>query len=137
MFTTYLIIFVSALSALVGLFSLRYVEISTGRTYMPRVRHVMDGWALTLYMLGKRGVYVIEHIPSLLVASVFWLLHIFAILVALSARNAEKWAHKMADSVSHRHNFIPKETRSSFLRQVRHHKETLTIPEELTHKSDL
>jgi len=131
MVTTYVIGFVLSLFAIIALFSVRYIETTTGRVFFSPVRRTLDVYARVLEQFGKRIVYAIEHIPALLLAAMYWLLHMFAVLVALSARSAEKWAHQLADSVSHKRNFEPRQTRSSFLRQVRHHKETLVVPKEI------
>jgi hypothetical protein len=41
---------------------------------------------------------------------------------AAFARSSERQAHRLADLVSHKHGFVPRETRSEFLRKMSEHK---------------
>ncbi len=131
MITFYISIFGVALFGLVVLFSLKYVESTSGRVLMPRARQTLNFRALGI----RRGVLVvihtIEHLPAFMVALGYATLHLLAIVVALSARMAERQAHRVADFVSHKRKFQRRETQSVFLKEVTSHKDALVVPDDV------
>ena len=127
-----IIIFAVSLFGLFALFSLKYVESTSGRVLMPRARQALNFRALGIRRAALVIVHTIEHLPSFLVGLGYAILHLFAIVVALAARMAERQAHGLADFVSHKRTFQRRETQSTFLKEVTSHKETLVVPDEVT-----
>lgn len=110
--------FVLSLALLVALFALKYRETATGLVYAPRMRARADHVALK----AKARIWRINHdlakIPPITVIYLRYLVHEGALAFASSARAAERGAHRVADLVSHKRTFSPREVRSEFLRQV-------------------
>ena len=125
------IVFAASLAGIALLFILKYAEAATGKTLLPGTRRALDARAEEVERWGAFLAHVIEHIPAFLVVFLYFSVHVTAVLVALIARSAERQAHKVADFVSHRRTFERKETRSDFLKEVSHHKETLVVPDDV------
>lgn len=132
MITLYIVGFVFALVGIVLLFSLKYVESTSGKTLLPRARQTLNFRALGIRRAILLVVHTIEHFPAFMVAFSYATLHFLAVLVALGARTAEYQAHRVADFVSHKRKFQRRETQSTFLKEVTSHKETLIVPDEIT-----
>lgn len=127
----YIAVFTASLLFVVLLFSFSYAEARFERRFAPSVRNRFDAFALSVRRTLKRIAHIIEHLPVYSLRALYLLLHLFAVAVALAARAIEAWARSLSDAVSYRRGFKQKPTKSSFLRQVRHHKETLQVPEEV------
>ena len=132
MIIAYFIVFGVALCGLFALFSLKYIENASGTVFFPRMRGVLNSRTQRIRRVLLLVIHAIEHFPALMVAFGYASLHLFAVLVALGARMAEKQAHRVADFVSHKRKFQRRPTQSSFLKEVTTHKETLIVPEDVT-----
>jgi hypothetical protein len=121
MISFYIALFFASLAGLVMLFSLKYVEVASGRIFMPNVRQALDAHASRV----RRGCMK-------LILFGYWILHILAVLVALSARSVERQAHRSADFISHRRKYERRETQSSFLKEVSSHKDSIVVPDDVT-----
>jgi hypothetical protein len=122
MMTFSIVIFGISLVAIGGLFVLKHWEVGTGRTLAPAVRHNADHQALELKNRLLHLRYDLARVPPFLVLYARYLVHEGALGVAAFAQMSERQAHRLADLVSHKHGFVPRETRSEFLRQVSEHK---------------
>lgn len=128
----YTVSLIIALSGISLLLSLVYVEKKSGKLFLPKLRNLLDRYAVDLNNFGTRVIYVIEHAPSFIVQFGYFLVHIFAVFVALASRASESKARKLVDFVSHKQSFKRRETRSQFLKDVSGHKDSLVVPQEVT-----
>lgn len=105
-----------------ALFILKRWEDGSGRVLAPVLRHQADQGALALKdrLLNLR--YDLARIPPMAVLYARYIVHEGAMGFAAFARMSEVQAHRLADLVSHKHTFVPRETRSEFLRQMSEHK---------------
>jgi hypothetical protein len=132
MISFYIALFFASLAGLVMLFSLKYVEVASGRIFMPNVRQALDAHASRVRRGCMKLIHVVEHLPAFTVLFGYWILHILAVLVALSARSVERQAHRSADFISHRRKYERRETQSSFLKEVSSHKDSIVVPDDVT-----
>ncbi len=117
-----IIIFGISLVAIGALFVLKHWEVGAGRVLVPTVREDADRRALAF---KDRLLHLREdlaRIPPITVLYARYLVHEGALGFAAFARMSEHQAHHLADLVSHKHTFAPRETRSEFLKQVSEHK---------------
>lgn len=110
--------FFIALALIIALFALKMREQRSGRTYLPEWREAGDREALHLKELLSAAQLDLKKIPPLAVHWVHVALHFAALEFARAARMASYQAHRLADFVSHKHNFQRKETRSEFLKKM-------------------
>ena len=117
-----IVVFGSSIVLIGVLFILKRWEEGSGRVLAPALRRGADRQALELKdrLLNLR--YDLARIPPFLVLYARYLVHEGALGFAALARTSEHQAHRLADLVSHKHGFVPRETRSEFLRQVSEHK---------------
>jgi hypothetical protein len=125
MFIIAFIGFVVSLVILGGLFALKYVELERGVVYVPNIRIRADTHARTLKTLCLLALSHAEKLPHDAMVFIRFSIHIGAMLIARLARAAETGAHRLADRVSHKHQFERGESRSEFLKSVREHKQNL------------
>jgi hypothetical protein len=111
-------IFGVALVAIGALFVLKYWETGTGRLVAPALRTGADTYALQFKRrLFRARLDLARTVPFAVLFSRY-LIHEGALAFAAFARISEMQAHRLADLVSHKRTFVPRETRSTFLRQV-------------------
>jgi hypothetical protein len=124
MLTAALVVFVVALFGLVGLFTLKFLELERNYTIAPGARVWADERALKFKeFLGRSHFEFSKVVP----AFIFLLrlgVHELALLFAAFARIMERQAHRIADMVSHKHRFERRESRSEFLKKVGDYKST-------------
>lgn len=117
-----IVIFGVSLIGIMVLFIVKHWEINAGRVIAPALRHRADEEAKNL----KRHLFHIRvdlaRIGPILVLYVRYLIHEGALGFAGFARLSERQAHRLADTVSHKRTFVPRETRSEFLKKVSDHK---------------
>jgi len=111
-------IFGVALVAIGALFVLKYWETARGRVLAPALRFGADEYALQFKARLSRVRLDLARVPPFTVLFTRFLIHEAALGFAAFARLSEAQAHRLADVVSHKHTFIPRETRSTFLKQV-------------------
>lgn len=121
MIVAYTVFFVS-LAGLVALFGLKEWEMRSGRVFFPALRRKLDEWAFYV-----RDVMVVlksdaEKIPPELVHLSRILVHEIALSLASILRFLALQAHKLAELVSHKRNFVRRAPRSEFLKKVIDHK---------------
>ena len=124
-----IILFAGALTVIGVVFLVAYIESRRGALVLPRAQAVLDGWAQGAQREFGRAGRTLDNWPTVIAQVLYYAVHVAAVAVALLARAAEKRAHKVADFVSHRRSFTQHETKSNFLKEVRKHKQTLEIPE--------
>jgi len=113
-----IITFSFALAGILLLFSLKMREEKTGRVHLPEWREAGDREALHFKELLAAAQIDLKKVPPLAVHFAHVALHFAALEFARAARFASYQAHRLADFVSHKHNFKRKETRSEFLKKM-------------------
>lgn len=116
------IVFFVALSGIVLLFALKYVEVRTQRIIFAPLRERADIRALQLKELLDAARLDLSRIPPEVVRLSRIGIHQLALGFAALARGAERYAHQVADLVSYKHHFEKRDTRSEFLKKVAEHK---------------
>ncbi|TSC87275.1 MAG: hypothetical protein G01um10148_380 [Parcubacteria group bacterium Gr01-1014_8] len=111
-------VFFVSLAGIVGLFSLKVLEEKRERAFVSSMRDSIDSVALKFKSLLLRGEIFLSKLPSLSAYLALKALAASAVGFARLARMAAESAHRLADFVSHKHNFERRETRSDFLKQV-------------------
>jgi hypothetical protein len=115
--------FVISLIGLVGLFGLKQWEARNGRTVAPEFREKLDAWALHFKDLLLALRVDIEKVPPELLHFARSVLHEVVLLVGWAFHFLAQQAHRLADLVSHKRNFIRRAPRSEFLTKIMRHKE--------------
>ncbi len=115
-----------SLIGLVGLFSIKHIELRLGMIFAPVWRAKADRFARMVKAIMRFALARAEQLPNdgLVIARA--LVRIGAVFFARGARAAELAAHTLADRVSHKHHFERGETKSSFLKSVTEHKNALS-----------
>lgn len=121
MVLAYAVFFVS-LAGLVGLFGLKEWEIRSGRVYVPALRGKLDQWAFFLRDIMVALKADAEKIPPEMLHLSRILVHEIALSLASLLRFLALQAHKLAELVSHKRNFVRRAPRSEFLKKVIEHK---------------
>ena len=110
--------FFSSLAAIMGLVAVKLHEIDSGTIVAPRMKQAADREALRVkQLLFAAKIDLTKILPIL----VYWghvAVHRAAIEFARFARTTSRKAHQLADFVSHKRNFEPRQTKSEFLRQM-------------------
>lgn len=132
MLVVYIVALAISLAGIGFVFALAFTERTTGRTIAPRAKRVLDSYADRLKIVGDKIADGVEDLPSTATHFGLYALHVIAVLVAIISRAAERRAHRVADFVSHKRSFERGETKSSFLKEVREHKDGLTVPEDIS-----
>ena len=105
-----------------GLFVLKRWEVRASHVLVPAARRGADRHALALKDRLLNIRQDLARVPPLVTLYARYLVHEGALGFAAFARMSEIQAHRLADLVSHKHTFVPRETRSEFLRKVSEHK---------------
>lgn len=113
-----------ALSALgiAGLFALKYWELRRGVILAAHMRQKADAGALQLKALIAAAQADAGRLPPLFLHAAHVTLHTAAVDFGHFAHSLGALSHRLADFVSHRRHFEPRETRSEFLKRVSEHK---------------
>jgi hypothetical protein len=117
-----IVIFGISLIGIGMLFLLKRWETEAGRVLAPAWRKEADYRALALKDKLFHLRRDLARIPPIALLYCRYLVHEGALGFAAFARMSEGYAHRLADLVSHKHTFVPRETKSEFLRQVSEHK---------------
>lgn len=112
------IIFLIALVLIALLFALRQWEINHGRTLSPALRSRADHAATELKHRALESGTEIQKLWPFAILLSRYLVHEAALGFAQIARVLEREAHNVAELVSHKRSFTPRETRSEFLRKM-------------------
>ncbi|HUO56142.1 MAG TPA: hypothetical protein VMU27_01765 [Candidatus Paceibacterota bacterium] len=115
-------VFGLSLIAIMALFVLKQWEVGSGRVIASSFRMSADEQALALKQRLFHLRLDLARIPPLTLLYLRYFIHEAALSFAALARWSEQQAHKLADFVSHKHTFVPRETRSDFLRKVSNYK---------------
>lgn len=112
------IVFFFSLLAIIFLFVLKRIEERRAHVFLPSMRVSLDRGALWCKGILESGEEIAGLVPPLAAwATRMTLLSGMRGFARLARRSAES-ANRLADFVSHKHNFERRETRSAFLRQV-------------------
>lgn len=117
-----MIVFFVSLGGIVLLFLLKRAEAGRGRRYAEDMRLRADGGALVVKDWLEAGEWYLARAPWFVGALARYMVHIGALSFARVARASEKYAHRLADLVSHKHRFQRRETKSQFLKDVSEYK---------------
>ena len=112
------LIFLLALVLIALLFALKQWEINHGRTLSPALRARADAGARELKHRALESGTEIQKLWPFAILLTRYLVHEAALGFARIARGLEREAHNVADLVSHKRSFTPRETRSEFLRKM-------------------
>lgn len=115
-------IFIVSLVCISGLFAVKKWELSHDSQFYPDLRAQADERALRLKDTLAHSREYAGEIPPLLMRLASIIVHEGALAFASAARILERGAYKIADFVSHRRYFSPRETRSEFLQKVSEYK---------------
>ncbi len=115
-------VFGVSLIGIIALFALKYRELKIGRKLAPAMRTRADHEALVLKNKLFNMRTDIARIAPIAVLYGRYLVHEGALGFAAFARMSEQQAHHLADAVSHKRTFVPRETKSDFLKKVSEHK---------------
>lgn len=114
--------FVLSLLGIVILFALKAWELRTARVFAPSMREKADASAHVVKRLIEHAEVELKKLPPELVNVSRTILHDIALGAAKLARFLERQLHRLADRVSHKHNFERRETNSTFLKNVSEYK---------------
>ena len=127
MVLAYAVFFVS-LAGLIGFFGLKEWETRSGHVSFPALRGKLDQWAFFLRDIMVALKADAEKIlPEMLHLSRI-LVHEIALSLASLLRYLSLQAHKLAELVSHKRNFVRRAPRSEFLKKVIDHKNRTDAP---------
>lgn len=115
-------IFLISLAGIFGLFAMKHWELKKQRVVAPEFRGKADALAIRLKELLLALEADAQKFPPELLHGSRTLLHQIALLIAWIFRFLSIQAHKLADSVSHKHSFRRGAPRSEFLKKVLEHK---------------
>ncbi|MBI5457078.1 hypothetical protein HY969_05060 [Candidatus Kaiserbacteria bacterium] len=111
-------VFFASLAGIAALFSVKLLEEKRARTYGSGFWAIADTLALKCKALLISIESALSRMPSLTMYASVRLLAFAAAGLARLMHGAAEAAHRLADLVSHKHNFERRETRSDFLKQV-------------------
>ncbi len=121
-------IFGVSLISIVVLLSVKAWEMRRERVLAPRFRARLDAGALALKAQIQRGEMFLSRLPSLASFAALKMLALASVRLARLARSMSESAYRLADFISHKHNFERRETRSEFLKTMIEHKNGLAQP---------
>lgn len=116
------IVFFLALILIIALFTLKQWELSHERVFFAPWRQRMDTQAAHLKELMLAARQDIAHLPPFLLDAAQSVVHGIAVDAGHIAIWLGQQSHRLADTVSHKRNFEPRETKSEFLKKVSEHK---------------
>ena len=112
------VVFFLALAGILALFALKLREARNGHVYLPEWREAADHEALHLKELLSAAQLDLKKMLPLLNHAAHVALHFAALEFARAARFASQQSNRLADFVSHKHNFERRQTRSEFLKKM-------------------
>lgn len=115
------VLFFGSLIGIAILFGIKAWEVRNGRVLAPVARTRADIGALRVKALLDLAQEEVQKVPPAIIYIARLLLHETALGTAALARTLERQAHRLADTVSHKHRFERRESRSEFLRQMNDH----------------
>lgn len=121
-------VFGASLVGIVLLLILKAWELRRERVLAPKFRMYLDTGALALKSKIERGEAFLAELPSYASLFVMKLLAMGSVHLARIARRMSESAYRLADFISHKHNFERRETRSEFLKTMIEHKNGLAQP---------
>lgn len=116
--TLALAIFLISLLGIVLLFALTYWEERRGAHIAPELHARADAGAQRLKAYLSRMRDNAGHLIPIAIRIFNGVIHVAALSAAGTARSIERELHRLADMVSHKRNFQPRETQNDFLKQV-------------------
>lgn len=116
------IIFFLALILIIALFTLKQWELSHERVFFAPWRERADFQAEHLKELLLAARRDAEHLPPFLLDAAQSVVHGIAVDAGHLAIWLGEQSHRLADTVSHKRNFEPLETKSEFLKKMSEHK---------------
>ncbi len=120
--------FAFSLVSIVGLFFFRAWEERRGVRVAAHARIALDGYARNIKDALMRGERALAQLPSVGTFLTLKFLAFISVRLARLSRAASEAAHRLADFISHKHNFERREIRSEFLKTVIEHKNGLAQP---------
>ena len=121
-------VFGASIVGIVFLLTLKAWEMRRERVLAPRLRAVLDSGALVLKSYIEKGEAFLAELPSLASFVAMKALAGGSVHLARLARRMSESAYRLADFISHKHNFERRETRSEFLKTMIEHKNGLAQP---------
>lgn len=121
-------VFIFSITALFALFTLRSWEERRGARIAAGAREVLDGYARRAKYAIEQGEDALARLPSLGTFLTLKFLSFLSVTLARMARSASEAAHRLADFISHKHNFERRELKSEFLKTMIEHKNGLAQP---------
>ena len=118
MLVSALVIFVLSLTLTGLLFAVKFAEERRGVVMLPHLRAQADARALELKDFMSRSRFEFAKILPALILILRYGIHEIALLLAALGRLLERQSHKLADTVSHKHRFERRESRSEFLKKI-------------------
>ncbi len=119
-------VFGFSLFGIVFLLALKAWEMRRERVVAPGFRAQLDKGALVLKAQIEKGEEAIAELPSVLSFVAMKALALSSVYLAHLARRMSESAYRLADFISHKHNFERRETRSEFLKTMIEHKNGLS-----------
>ena len=120
-----IIVFGVSLSAIAILFLIKHVEERNAYVIAPSIRAAADRSALRFKALLSVAEAKLEQMPPTTARMLRRILVLTAQSFGSALHRFGQQSHKLADLVSHKHNFERRETRSEFLKSVSEHKNNL------------
>lgn len=117
-----IIIFLFSALGIAGLFILKHWEEKNHRVLAPGARAWGDTKSLEAKSLFGQMQLQADKVPPMMLHLTRWAIHELALGFASLARALERQAHRLADFVSHKRNFVQRESKSEFLKQVSEYK---------------
>lgn len=118
-------VFGASLVGVVFLLALKAWEMRREQVIAPRFRARLDSGALMLKAWIEKGEAFLAELPSLASLIAMKTLAGGSVHLARLARRMSESAYRLADFISHKHNFERRETRSEFLKTMIEHKNGL------------
>lgn len=120
--------FGASLLGIIMLLMFKAWEMRRDSIIAPRVRGHLDRGALVLKSWIERGEDALAQLPTFVSFLVMRSLASVSMHLARLARHMSESAYRLADFISHKHNFERRETRSEFLKTMIEHKNGLAQP---------
>jgi hypothetical protein len=119
-------VFGASIVGVIFLLALKAWEMRREHVVAPRLRAKLDAGALFLKSQIEKGEAFLAELPSLASFVAMKTLAGGSVHLAHLARRMSESAYRLADFISHKHNFERRETRSEFLKTMIEHKNGLT-----------
>ncbi len=118
-------IFGVSLFGIVFLLAMKAWEMRREHVVAPRLRARLDAGAIFIKSQIEKGEAFLAELPSLASFVAMKTLAGGSVQVARLARRMSESAYRLADFISHKHNFERRETQSEFLKTMIEHKNNL------------